>query len=55
MRGGNKRKIQGVVKYLVYWKEFIVENDLQKREKDLENTKEIVAKFEKRMSIKVRR
>ena len=24
----NKRKIQGVMKYLIYWKEFIVENDI---------------------------
>ena len=50
----NKIKIQGVVKYLVHWKEFIVEHDTQKREEDLENTKKVVAKFERRLNIKVR-
>jgi len=43
-----------MVKYLVWWKEFIAENDTWKKEKDLENTKEVVAKFERRLSTKVR-
>ena len=49
----NKRKIKGVVRYLVWWKEFIVEHDTWKREKDLENAKEVVAKFKERMNAEV--
>ena len=33
----------------------MVEYDIWKREKDLENAKEVVVEFERRMSIKVRR
>ena len=51
----NKRKVRGVVKYLVKWKGFMVKHDSWEREKDLENTKEVVAEFEERMSIEVRR
>ena len=51
----NKRKVRGVVRYLVRWKGFIVKHDSWEREKDLENTKEVVAEFEERMSIEVRR
>ena len=43
------------MKYLVYQKRFTVKNDIQKREKDPENTKELVAEFEERLSIKVRK
>ena len=32
-----------------------MEYDIYEREEDLENTKEVVAKFEERLSIKVRR
>jgi len=39
----------------VQWKGFTVEYNIWKKEKDLENTKEIVAKFEGRLNIKVRR
>jgi len=35
----NKRKVRGVIKYLVCWKEFTAENNIWKKEKDLENTK----------------
>ena len=35
----NKRKVREVVKYLVQWKEFMVEHDSWEKEKDLENTK----------------
>ena len=35
----NKRKIQGVVKYLVQQKGFMVKYGTQEREEDLENTK----------------
>jgi len=51
----NKQKVRGVVKYLVQWKGFMVEHDSWKKEKDLENAKELVAKFEKRINAKVRR
>ena len=44
-----------VVKYLVRWKEFIAEHDSWKREEDLENTKEVVAEFEKKVNTEVRR
>ena len=47
--------MRGVVKYLVKWKGFMVKHDSWEREKDLENTKEVVAEFEERMSIEVRR
>ena len=33
----------------------MVEHDSWEKEEDLENTKEVVAKFERRMSIEVRR
>jgi len=50
----NKRKVRGVVKYLVQWKKFIVEhNSWKKKEENLENTKEIVVEFEKRLNAKV--
>ena len=46
----NKRKIRGVEKYLVQWKEFMVEYDTWEREEDLGNTKEAVREFEGKMS-----
>ena len=51
----NKRKVREVMKYLVQQKEFIVEYDSQEKEEDLENTKEVVVEFERRISIEVRR
>jgi len=50
----NKRKIQGVDKYLVCWKEFTVENDIWEKEEDLGNVKELVDKFERRLNMEVR-
>jgi len=50
----NKRKIRGVIKYLVQWKGFTVEHDSWEKEENLENTKELVAEFERRVEIKVR-
>ena len=47
-------KIRRVVKYLMQQKRFITEYNTWKRKKDLENTKKIVAEFERRMNIKVR-
>ena len=51
----NKRKVREVIKYLVQQKEFIVEYDSQENKEDLENTKEVVVEFERRISIEVRR
>ena len=51
----NKKKVQGVMKYLVHWKRFITENNIWEKKEDLENTKKAVAEFEKRLNTKVRR
>jgi len=51
----NKRKVRRVIKYLVQWKGFTAEHDSWEREEDLKNTKELVAEFEKRVKVKVRR
>jgi len=37
----NKRKVREGVKYLVQWKRFIAEHDSWKKEKNLENVKEL--------------
>ena len=50
----NKRKIRGAEKYLVCWKGFIVENNIWKKEEDLENTRELVDEFEGRISAEIR-
>ena len=42
----NKKKIRGVERYLVRWKEIIVKSNTWKKKKDLENT------IEKRLSAK---
>ena len=49
-----KRKVRGVVKYLVWWKGFTVEYNIWEREEDLENVKEVVAKFEGRLNVEVK-
>ena len=46
----NKINIREVVRYLVCQKRFIVENNIWKKEEDLENFKKVIAKFEKRKS-----
>ena len=51
----NKRKVRGVVKYLVQWKGSTAEYDSWEKEEDLENTKEVVAKFERRINAKVKK
>ena len=51
----NKRKIQGVEKYLVQWKRFTAENNTWEKEEDLENVRKLVDKFEGRMSVEIRR
>ena len=45
----NKRKIKGVVNYLVYWKEFIAKSNTWKKKRNLENTKEAVAEFKEKL------
>jgi len=50
----NKRKVRGVMKYLVYWKRFIIENDIWEKEEDLEYIKKRIAEFKRRMNIEVR-
>ena len=50
----NKRKVQGVIKYLVQWKRFTAEHNSWKRKENLENAKEVVAEFEGRLNIEVR-
>ena len=47
--------MKGVTKYLVHWKGFIVEYNIQKKEEDLENAKKMVVDFEERVSTEVRR
>jgi len=42
----NKKKIRGVVKYLIQWKGFIVEGDTWERKENLKNVKELIAEFE---------
>jgi len=42
------------MKYLVYWKKFTVENNIWKREEDLENAREAVEEFEGRINTEVR-
>ena len=48
----NKRKVRGVIKYLVYQKRFAAENNIQK--KNLKNAKELVDEFEERMNTEIR-
>jgi len=51
----SKRKIREVEKYLVCWKGFTAEYDTWEKEENLENAREVVEKFEGRMSAEVRR
>ena len=49
MGGGkilNKKKIRGVVKYLVWWKGFMAEGDTWERKENLKNTEESIKEFE---------
>jgi len=51
----NKRKIRGVEKYLVRWKEFTAEGDTWERKKDLKNAGEALEKFKGRINAEVRK
>ena len=50
----NKKKMRGVVKYLIWWKGFTVEEDTWKRKENLKNAEELIKEFE-RGEVKVRR
>ena len=51
----NKRRVRGIDKYLVQWKGFMAEHDTWEREEELRNARELVDKFERRLSTEVRR
>jgi len=51
----NKKKIRGVEKYLVWWKEFMVEGDTWERKENLKNAGEALEEFEGRMNAEIRR
>ena len=51
----NKRKVRGIEKYLMRWKEFTVEHDTWEKEEDLVNAREAVDEFEGKISTEVRR
>jgi len=51
----NKKKIRGVEKYLVHWKEFTAEHGTWERREDLRNAKEVLEEFEGRIDAEVRR
>ena len=51
----NKRKIREVEKYLVQWKEFIVEGDTWERKENLKNAEEALKEFEGRINAEVRK
>jgi len=42
----NKKKIRGVEKYLVRWKDFTAEGDIWKRRENLKNVEELIEEFE---------
>ena len=51
----NKRKKRKVIKYLVHQKKFAVENNIQEKEKNLEDVKKVVAEFKERLNTEVKR
>ena len=42
----NKKKIRGVVKYLIQWKGFTAEGDTWERKENLKNAEELIEEFE---------
>jgi len=42
----NKKKIRGVVKYLIQWKGFTAEGDTWERRENLKNVEELIEEFE---------
>ena len=51
----NKQKVRELVKYLVQQKGFTAKHDSWEKKEDLQNMKELVAKFKEKMTTKVRR
>ena len=51
----NKKKIREVEKYLVWWKEFMVEGDTWERKENLKNAREALEEFKGRMNAEIRR
>ena len=51
----NKRKIREVEKYLVQWKGFMAESDIWEKRENLENAREALEEFKKRMDVEVRK
>ena len=49
----NKRRIRNIIKYILQWKVFMMEHNIQKKEEDLENAKEKIAEFKRRLSTEV--
>ena len=43
----NKKKMRGVVKYLIQWKGFTAEGDTWKRKENLKNVEELIEEFER--------
>ena len=50
----NKKKIRGVVKYLIQWKGFMAEGDTWERRENLKNAEELIKEF-KQEGVEVRR
>ena len=50
----NKKKIRGVVKYLIQWKGFTTEGDTWERKENLKNVEKLIEEF-KRGGVEVRR
>ena len=51
----NKRKVREIIKYLVQWKGFTAKHNSWEKKENLKNTKKLVAEFERRINIEVRR
>ena len=51
----NKKKIKGVEKYLVQWKEFTVKGDTWERKENLKNAGKALEEFEGRINAEIRR
>jgi len=51
----NKKKVKGVEKYLVRWKEFTADEDTWERKENLKNVEEALEEFKGRMSTEVKR
>jgi len=43
----NKKKMRGVEKYLIRWKEFMAEGDTWERKENLKNVEELIEEFKR--------